>query len=529
MKKILLLLNIMMCIGYYAFAGYYIIGIPSNGVNYDNLMNYTLSFDGSGKPIAAATMFSNYAFGNGRNTIIILPSDILQPAHIFPLRLANEPKIQNVEVRDFKKVTDDLYLICGSRQIDNDINAFVAVVYNNFERMLFYEYPVADCFYSIWPGDPTLATQLDYAVCGVKGDRAVVGSLDRTTLSLNNFYQTEIPWEYHKIILKKNPDGHSGIFVVSGRNPSQDTIGFSTVDASFTQINSNAWAQYTEPASHCVVSDYRGNYRILIASSYGDVVTLSLHTISGLTAAPRAYHFIMPNSIYHIQDIGTFLQDNDSLRISVAGFTSSAPPVQFSAWHGHIYRLSSTSSMMNNYYFETNVELYKHYKIGYSDGEEYTGGYFEGETNGVYSTCALFSSPLKLNVVCDNIYPSDPPYIETFYSSSFYLQSLHPESQFYFCESEENILESYGYCGELKGSKSPQFSMQTIEKESEIATFYDRITVKYTPSGTNYQIFSVTGQLIQTGTTNPDISISQLSKGMYILRLETGKAFKFVK
>jgi hypothetical protein len=71
--------------------------------------------------------------------------------------------------------------------------------------------------------------------------------------------------------------------------------------------------------------------------------------------------------------------------------------------------------------------------------------------------------------------------------------------------------------------------MPLHEIESEITTFYNRITVKDTPSGTNYQIYSVTGQLIQTGTTTPDISTALLSKGMYILRLENGKAFKFVK
>ena len=46
---------------------------------------------------------------------------------------------------------------------------------------------------------------------------------------------------------------------------------------------------------------------------------------------------------------------------------------------------------------------------------------------------------------------------------------------------------------------------------------------------TNYQIYSVIGQLIQTGTTAPDISTAQLGKGVYILRLENGKTFKFVK
>ena len=53
--------------------------------------------------------------------------------------------------------------------------------------------------------------------------------------------------------------------------------------------------------------------------------------------------------------------------------------------------------------------------------------------------------------------------------------------------------------------------------------------IKDIPQNTHYQIYTITGQLIQAGATNPDISTAQLSKGIYILRLENGKAFKFVK
>ncbi|MDR2970689.1 MAG: T9SS type A sorting domain-containing protein [Bacteroidales bacterium] len=46
---------------------------------------------------------------------------------------------------------------------------------------------------------------------------------------------------------------------------------------------------------------------------------------------------------------------------------------------------------------------------------------------------------------------------------------------------------------------------------------------------THYQIYTITGQVVQTGITTPDISTAQLNKGIYILRLENGKVFKFVK
>ena len=71
--------------------------------------------------------------------------------------------------------------------------------------------------------------------------------------------------------------------------------------------------------------------------------------------------------------------------------------------------------------------------------------------------------------------------------------------------------------------------MPSPEDESDIIVFQDRIFLKDVPSNTNYQIYSVIGQLIQTGTTTPDISTAQFGKGVYILRLENGKTFKFVK
>jgi len=48
-------------------------------------------------------------------------------------------------------------------------------------------------------------------------------------------------------------------------------------------------------------------------------------------------------------------------------------------------------------------------------------------------------------------------------------------------------------------------------------------------ASTNYQIYNVFGQLMQYGTTTSGISTAQLPQGVYILRLENGKSFKFVK
>ena len=90
------------------------------------------------------------------------------------------------------------------------------------------------------------------------------------------------------------------------------------------------------------------------------------------------------------------------------------------------------------------------------------------------------------------------------------------------------FMEKIDECEFPKGATAPELIMP-VEYESEITTYYDRITVKDIPINTNYQIYTVTGQLIQAGATTPDISTAQLSKGIYILRLENGKAFKFVK
>jgi len=67
------------------------------------------------------------------------------------------------------------------------------------------------------------------------------------------------------------------------------------------------------------------------------------------------------------------------------------------------------------------------------------------------------------------------------------------------------------------------------ENEIEIITFPDYIFLNNIKVNTNYQIYNVVGQLVQAGTSNSDISTAKLGKGVYILRLENGKSFKFVK
>ena len=81
-------------------------------------------------------------------------------------------------------------------------------------------------------------------------------------------------------------------------------------------------------------------------------------------------------------------------------------------------------------------------------------------------------------------------------------------------------------CNFKSAEASEDFALPTKE-ESEIITYPDRITVN-TPN-IGYQIYTVTGQLIQSGVATLDISTAQLNKGVYILRLENGKTLKVVK
>jgi hypothetical protein len=179
----------------------------------------------------------------------------------------------------------------------------------------------------------------------------------------------------------------------------------------------------------------------------------------------------------------------------------------------------------NNYGPFSGSDWCENHKIRYNNGETYTGGYVYGDDAG-----AFFCSPLKNVPECGIPYSGALTDIELLRWYPFYLSEIDTSLPDYETidevPDEMDILE---YCGELKGGGTPEFAIHTPENEGEINTSHDRITVKDTPINTNYQIYSITGQLIQSGSTNPDISTVQLSKGMYILRLENGKAFKFVK
>ena len=449
---------------------------------------------------------------------------------MFPVPYAGEDF--NIEVRDFLYFSsNNTYVLCGSRETATYSNAFVATIDGSLTTMHYNEYPEADIFYSVWAENSVSPAVQDYYVCGKSGSHGVIASIDRPNLNFTNFYTTdkEPPWEYHKVIAKM-ADYQSLIFVASGRNPNCTQVGLTTFDPNFSNINTYAWAQNSEPASLCVVCDNRGTTSsVILASSYQGSVTLNPVIVVGATTLfIRAYQFgfmVTPYTKYNLQDIGMVENDVLKSRISVVGYIEDETIFGTMAWHGYVTGLSTASVMNNNTYFRYINERFIHYKVrGDMLGHEYTGGYFD---NGLLKG-ALFGTPLVYAPVCDHHYESEPVYHQHYWFS--FGLSPNPFSEHKLETSTQNsTLTVFDDCLPFKGEELEPELVMPKEDESEIITYYDRITVKDTPSNTPYQIYSITGQLLQTGVTTPDISTANLSKGFYVLRLENGKAFRFVK
>ena len=533
MKKIFVL-TLILGVFCAAQAGYVIRGIDVNlPPHYTDLKNYTLTFRPDGVPISAASMHTTHASGMGKNTIVIIQSNT-NTAYLFPIALVDVP-FNDVEVRDFHyDQSNNVYVLCGSRQATLGAPcAFVAVIDAGFSSMHFMEYPatIASIFYSIGNPNPTTSVLIDYYLCGTRGgDFGVIVSVNRGTLALTNYRYTDIPWEYHKIIVKPIIGTPNTVyFIASGRTSDCTQIGFTTLNALFAPVNNYRWKQSTNPLSHCVVSnDVLAGNSVILASSYQDVVTLNPATYP-LSTLVTAYHFKFPlpgfaAGNFYVQDIGTILVAPNNPRISVAG--GFGRNLNMAAWHGYVGGLSATNPLTNNFYRNLYIGEYEHYKIRHQQGDDYTGGFYQRADE----MGALFSTPMQLFDGCDNLPTSDIPNLEPISWSSFSLLSGSTIGTPYSIYSGQGETINFDDdCGIFKGGDPALKSVMSAENESEIVTSHDRITLKDIPANTGYQIYTIQGQLVQTGTTNPDISTASLSKGVYILRLESGKTFKFVK
>jgi len=532
MKKTLFIFILITSILSNLTAGYRIRGIDATTLDYDNLKNYTLCFDGTGTPIAAATMHETNATSIGKNCIVIINAND-QSSTVFPIPITTQPITLDIEVRDFQKIGQDFFVICGSIIIDNQTSAFAAILDATFSTMQFSYYQGVKIFHSLLPErflnpNPGVPVSYELYFCGTNvNNHGVICTIDflQSNFPITRYYETSDTWEFHKIISKIISDGTKKL-VVSGRDMNTHRVGFALFAPYATPNRCNYWSQNTDAASLFVVSDYVNmNNMVVFASSYANTATLYTANISLLSI--REYPFIIasPPAICCVQDVRTIYENNNT-RISVAGYLQYGQMHQ--AWHGFVNGLSGGSMRINNF-FGTIDDQYEYYKIRYnhsSQDKEFIGGnYISNDATGV-----LFGTPLENPAPCDFTYYSLVPSPLTINSLTFNIYpALNPTEASNTQNHVPFELTYMDFCNPFKGGVSPEFSILPPENETEITNFYDRITVKDIPTGTNYQIFSITGQLIQTGTTNPDISTANLSKGMYILRLETGKVLKFVK
>jgi len=429
MRKLPLFFALFLSLLFTAKADYLIRGITIPNFSYRDLINYTLTFDNENNPIAAASMHSINATEPGRNSIVIIHKDF-QPVSVFTVGFLYDPNPPiDIEVRDFRYDSgNDQYVLCGSIQYGLFSHAFIAIIDGNFSLMRFYEYPIADMFYSICFSYPNSSFPVfnDYYLCGKNGNYGVIASVNIGTLQLTNHLTT------------------------------------------------------------------------------------------------TTYHFNLPEGSYFVQDIGTFQLTGNSFRISVAGFKRELTHTV--AWHGYTVGLSTSSNMMNNDYNGPFIGNYEHYKIRYNGGNEHTGGYFEGDDR----MCALFGTPLSAADFCDNIYPSkETKYQPIPWGLLPLLPGFLPQATYAsYGPTHDNMY--HVPCSGKSDNSVPEMIM-AAEDENEITIFYDYIIVKDTPTNISYQIYSITGQLLLTGVTTPNISTKQLNKGIYILRFENGKVLKFVK
>jgi len=516
MKRILFVLSLILSLLCTVQAGYIIRSSPTWIPPATDLRNFTLTFDATGRPIAAASL--NQPSGMHGIVIVRTYSNL---AHIFSFMVDVNV---DIVVRDFQYVSEDgTYLLCGSR----GSQAFVASINSTFTTMQFMQYPEADEFYSI-SGDysSALFPILKVYVCGKKGHEGIIATVNRSTLQLTSLYETE-NWVYHKIITKQSDFQIIPHIVVSGRSYDYNAIGFTEFDALSAPTNVNKWEQNTDPASLCVVSsDVLDPYKVILASSHGAVVTLTPVTLFPVPIFGTKYQYTLGslNDKFCVQDIDIFEDDRTyNIRISVAGYMiRGAVPTQYHAWHGYMLGLSGSTTMYSNNYYGAITDRYEHYKVKYRSYVAYTGGSFQNYD----SMNVLFATPRRVSV-CDYTYSNSNeslPYILDqlpIFPGSF---SDHPYLPMFLSTTQT----SYTECPPFKGEEAPEMVI-AAEDESEVIAFNDCIIVKDIPNNTNYQIYNAVGQLIQVGTTNPNISIAQLDKGIYILRLENGKAFKFVK
>jgi len=526
MRKYLFIVALITGIAFTAQAGYVVRGIPNANQHYNNITNFTLTLNNE-EPVVAGSMHYSFGHGSGRNTIVIIGADPYFPNVHFPLTIGDDDEEFNVEVRDLHYDKDsDKYVLCGARKNDVISHAFVAEIYGSPLDLHYMEYPEADIFYSLCVPANSL---LGYYVCGKSGSYGVIASVGRGNLQFTGFVITNNQWVCHKIIAK--PDNSANPrFYVSGRNPGCSLVGFTMINLSLTSGTTYYWVKSSEPESLCVVADHNlDNTKIFLASSNQSVLTL-YHVTIGTTPAISSYEYGFVGTQYtkyYVQDIRMpEMNVHIDPSISVAGFRTEYPSTSF-AWYGETAS-SATTPMSCTDYSLLGGGNFKNYKIRDNpNGPLYTGGFFEdGMKTGAFFSLTNAAAP---SYECDIFYRSEyPTYQPVLWNSiGVSIQNYSTDDTAPFSSTSATF--DYNICKPFfKGGEAPK-SVMSAEDEIEIITFPDFITLKNTLTNTDYQIYNVIGQLVQAGTTASDISTIKLGKGVYILRLETGKTLKFVK
>jgi hypothetical protein len=393
MKKILLLLVLTMSLLATAHAGFNIRGIDTSDAP-DNLKNFTLALNNN-EPISAGAMYTIDGGGIGRNSIVIIPADTNVSATYFTFTFGPDEEF-SFEVRDFHyDATNNLYILCGSRENDIDTFAFLAVINIASATMDYYEYTDADIFYSMCAPNDYLS---DYYVCGKSGNYGAIASISKNSLQFTNLFITDYEWVCHKII--ENPSNSiEPRFAISGRNPEGTLVGYTAIDPSFTLGVTYFWDQLSELDAHCVVCVDVTDNNIILATSHQNRVTLNRVLSSGTPQVGVQHYYFTPNTNFYVQDIGmTDIHDSPDSLISIAGYMTDGTSLQHQAWYGFVNRLNNaTSPIISKNYYQADGQ-YEHYKIRYNQyGKLYTGGYFQGDN----SMCALFGTPQQISEKCD--------------------------------------------------------------------------------------------------------------------------------
>jgi hypothetical protein len=528
MKKTSIFLILFLTFLLTANAGYMIRSVSAL-VPANEIKNFTLSFDSRGNPIAAGSMYSSLVGPPNTecNSIVIVHANTNQ-AQIFPIVLGTEtyPEDYHIEVKDFHYVrATNSYILCGIRGADSSFQsyAFVATIDASLSTMYFKESHDASIYYSIWGNFESEPTPQYYA-CGRYLNTGTIVQIDPTTLAITAVISTGDLNEYHKIIGKwntwVNPRGWT--LIASGRGfDSEGTIvGFTMTETNifFTPRYSYYWRQCSEPLSLCAITDDLINdNHIILATSCPDV-GVNLNHIDILQLQGTTYTTLRGGRQRHIiQDI-----TSNKEGVSLAGYFFRLNEIR--AWYGHLPSSTGLSTVTNNDFFAQG-RTFINYKAKYDNtGKVYTGGYFEDYLNlGV-----LFSSPQEPSK-CDNIYTDESETSKMVFNPFGVRDMRMAPTEPTRIPGKEYILPFVEICPDFtKEGNKPDFA-EKDEKESKIATNFDYISLKDYPSGTNYQLYSITGQLIQTGITKPNISIANLNKGIYFLRLENGDVHKFIK